>query len=282
MKPIVSVLKATKGALFVFEHGLGDLINFLPVHREFCRQIKKKVVIASSAKRQFNRIDKNILSLGGNETLIRQRFDYIYRVNYPDSINSYPPIEFHNEAAKPYLCAYYELGMSEFTWKPYRMKNQWIDPNSNRIGVHLFGHTGMNQKFCPQDVTKAIWNEIIEAGYEPYEVHMVPQFANEYSKNDRGCDDLNLINKSNSLRFEEPDLARMIEETGKCKFFIGIDSGPIYLASILLGCDNLIGLTNMKRHDHFLPKHISTVNVKNYKKGSIKRIIEQKKNNILN
>ena len=276
MKPFLAVRKSNRGSLFIFEHGLGDLINYLPVHKEFCRQVEKRVTIASNIKRQFHLIDSSILSLEGHETNLRSRFDYVYRVAYPDSTNSYPPIELHNESAKPYLCAYYELGMSDFTWTPFRMRNEWLDTNSNRIGVHLFGHTGMHRKFCPNSIAELIWNEIIELGYEPFEVHMVPQFAKEYSREDRGCDDLHLINESNSLRFEEPNLKRMIEETGKCKFFIGIDSGPIYLASAMIGCDFIIGLTNRKRHDHFLPKHISTVNVGSYKKGSIKRIIRQK------
>ena len=276
MKPFLAVRKSVRGSLFVFEHGLGDFINYLPVHREFCKQTNKKVSIATSAKRQFELIDPNIISLNGINSGLRGSFDYIYRVNYPDSNNSIPPIELHNEAAKPYLCAFYELGMSDFTWTPFKMRNQWRDANSKRIGVNLFGHTGMDRKFCPNATVELIWNEIIEAGYEPFEVHMIPQFAEEYSCEDRGCDDLKLVNKNNSLRFEKPDLKRMIEETGKCKFFIGIDSGPIYLASALIGCDNIVGLVNLKRHDHFLPKHISIVDVKNYKHGSVRRIIQQK------
>ena len=277
MKPFLAVRRTVKGALFVFEHGLGDFINFLPVYQEFCNQAHINVKIAASKKRQFHLINRNVISLEGTEVSLKQSYDYIYRVSYPDSTNSTFPIELHNESAKPYLCAFYELGMPDFTWTPYRMGNQWLDTNSNRIGVHLFGHTGMHRKFCPDLVAELIWNEIIDAGYEPFEIHMIPNFANEYNLKDRGCDNsLSMINKTNSLRFEEPDLKRMIEETGKCKFFIGIDSGPIYLASALIGCDNLIGLTNLKRHDHFLPKHISTINVSTYKKGSIKQIIKQK------
>jgi hypothetical protein len=276
MKPFSSVCRATS-SLFVFEHGLGDLINYLPVHKEFCKQTNRRVVLAASAKRQFNLIDNNIIALNGDTSSLRRSYDYIYRVHYPDSTNSIPPIEFHNESAKPYLCAFYELGMKDFTWKPYRMINKYASKSSNRVGVHLSGHTGMNRKFCPRDVIVDIWNEIKEAGYEPFETHMIPQFANEYNLNDKGiCDDFSFLNKTNSLRFEEPNLVRMIEEIGKCKYFIGIDSGPIYLASALLGCDKLIGLINLKRHDHFLPKHISTVNVKSYEQGSIKRILKQK------
>lgn len=277
MKPFHAVKRAINGSLFVFDHGLGDLINYLPVHKEFCKQTNSKVRIAASAKRQFDLIDPSIISLTGLESDFNRRFDYIYRVQYPDSSNATPPIELHNESAKPYLCAHYELGMSDFTWTPFKMKNQWENPKSNRVGVHLFGHTGMQRKFCPYSIIELIWNEIIDAGYEPFEVHMIPNFANEYNGQDDICDDsFPLANKSNSLRFEKPDLKRMIEEIGKCKFFVGIDSGPIYLASALIGCDNIIGLTNLKHHNHFIPKHISTVGVGSYKAGSIKRILKQK------
>jgi len=275
MKPMELVKRSVKGALFVFEHGLGDLINYLPVHKEFCRQSKIKVTLGSSSKRQFNLIDPKIIIVG-NDTDIRSRYDIHYRVHYPDSIDSHYPIELHNEPAKPYLCAIHEMGMRDFIWKPFRMTNKTFNPDSKRVGVHFFGHTGMLDKFVPQEIVYKVWKEIEDAGFEPFEMHMRPGFSKEYKCSDRGTDDFCLATKKNSLRFEEPDLKRMIEEIGKCKFFIGIDSGPIYLAGALLGHDRLIGLINGKRHDHFMPCHISTTKVSSYKDGSIFRILTQK------
>ena len=275
LKPIEMVKRATKGALFTFEHGLGDLINFLPVYKEFCRQSGINVILGSSAKRQFHLIDSRIITISEFQDF-RSRFDYHYRIHYPDSVDSSYPIEHHNEAPKPYLCAIHELGMVDFIWKPYRMPNKLFDPESKRVGVHLFGHTGMTDKFVPEEVVLKIWKEIEDAGYEPFEVHMRPGFSEEYKCTDRGSDDFCLATQDNSLRFEKPDLKRMIEETSKCRFFIGIDSGPIYLAGALIGHDRLIGLINGKRHDHFMPVHISTVGVKSYKEGSIHRILNQK------
>ena len=121
MKPFTSVKKYKK-SLFIFEHGLGDLINYLHVHQEFCNQTQKKVKLIASDKRQFHLIDPNILSLHPNNDSVSREYDYVYRINYPDSTNSTPPIEFHDESAKPYLCAFYELGMKDFTWTPYKMK----------------------------------------------------------------------------------------------------------------------------------------------------------------
>jgi len=165
--------------------------------------------------------------------------------------------------------------MEEFTWKPYRMLNRWKVNNSKRVGIHLFGHTGMDKKFCPVDVAEEIWHEIISAGYKPYEIHMTPNFASDYPDFIE-ADYIDCINKSCSLRYTEPNLLRMIQETGKCKFFVGVDSGPIYLASALLGTDRLIGLENQKKHNNFLPKHITTVSVNEYKSGTIYKQLKLK------
>lgn len=266
MKPFDKVRNVRGRSLFIFEHGLGDLINFLPVYYEFIEQTGVRVQIAASEKRQFNLINKNILSI--NESFDIKKFSYHYRVLYPDPQNTSLPIEISDESAKPYICGIYELGMNPFVWKPYRMINKFKVDNSKRVGVHLFGHTGMHKKFCPVDVAEEIWNEIIEAGYEPYECHMTPEFANEYPDFVE-ADSMECLTPDCSLRYERADLSKMIKEIGKCKYFIGVDSGPIYLASALLGVDNIIGLENQKKHNNFIPKHIVTVPVIHYKSGTI-------------
>jgi hypothetical protein len=266
MKPIKEVQRKTGRSLFIFDHGLGDLINFMPVWYEFIRQSGITPKLGSSSKRQFNLIVPSILSL--DKSFNKRSFNYIYKILYPDPKNSSIPIDISEEPAKPYLCAYYELGLEEFTWKPFVMTNNYKVENSKRVGVHLFGHTGMDKKFCPVDVAEKIWQEIIDAGYEPFECHMTPDFADEYpdfiEAESMGC-----LNSDCSLRYEKADLAKMIKEIGKCKFFIGVDSGPIYLASALLGIDYIVGLENQKRHNNFLPKHIATVPVLNYTSGTI-------------
>lgn len=266
MKPFEQVQRTAGRSLFIFNHGLGDLINFLPVWYEFVEQTGITPTLGSSPKRQFNLINKNIIDVE-EKSLIR-KYTFTYKVLYPDPKNTSIPIELSEESAKPYICAYYELGMNPFIWKPYRMLNKYKDENSNRVGVHLFGHTGMHKKFCPVNVAELIWQEIVDAGYEPYECHMTPDFADEYPDFVE-ADSMECITSDCSLRFEKADLGKMIKEIGKCKYFIGVDSGPIYLASALLGIDNIIGLENQKKHNNFLPKHIVTVPVIHYEPGTI-------------
>jgi len=266
MKPIDEIKRNPGRSLFIFDHGLGDLINFMPVWTEFIRQAGIAPTLGSSAKRQFNLINPNIISF--DESFNKRKYSYIYRILYPDPKNSSIPIDISDEPAKPYICAYYELGMEEFVWKPFRMNNKFSNKNSKRVGVHLFGHTGMDKKFCPVNVAEQIWNEIIEAGYTPFECHMTPGFADEYPDYFE-AETMECINSDCSLRYEKANLSKMIDEIGKCKFFIGVDSGPIYLASALLGTDYIVGLENQKKHNNFLPKHIVTIPVLNYKSGMI-------------
>jgi len=266
MKPIKEIQRIRGRSLFTFDHGLGDLINFIPVWHEFIEQSGMRPTLGSSSKRQFEYIYPGILNI--DKSFDKRKWQYIYRILYPDPKNTSIPIDISDEPAKPYICAYYELGMNEFTWKPYQMTNKHRVKDSKRVGVHLFGHTGMHKKFCPVEVAEKIWNEIIEAGYEPFECHMTPGFADEYPDFIE-ADSMECLTPDCSLRYEKADLSKMIEEIGKCRFFIGVDSGPIYLASALLGVDYIIGLENQKKHNNFLPKHIITVPVLGYKSGTI-------------
>jgi len=275
MKPFEIATRTMGRCLLIFDHGLGDLILFMPVFNEFVKQAGVNVGLGSSAKRQFHLIDPKIKTVDSN--FDKRRYSYIYRVLYPDPQNTSIPIDVSDEPAKPYICALYELGLKEFTWKPYQMKNENFDLDSKRVGVHLFGHTGMDKKFCPVDAAEKIWQEIIEAGYEPFEMHMTPKFADEYPDY-LEAETLDCINEDCSLRFEKPDLGRMIDEISRCRYFIGIDSGPIYLASALIGVDRVMGLENLKRHNNFLPKHIVTIPVMGYVPGSVFKQLKLKEN----
>jgi hypothetical protein len=222
-------------------------------------------------KRQFHKIEPSVISF---ESLDPKGYEYTYRIYYPDSKAYKPPFEYHEEPAKPYLCAYMELGMKQFIWSPLQLDNPTFNPNSKRIGVHFFGFTGANEKFCPKSVVKEIWSEIIDSGYEPFECHMRPNWRTQYK--DCGEDDCVFINERNSIRFQKPDINLMKEEIGKCKYFISVDSGPLYLAASILGYDRVIGLENLKRISYYCPKPFQKISVREYQRGTIKKLIKRK------
>lgn len=260
---IDKIRASTRKPVFIFEHGLGDFIHYLPVHFEFEKQIQTNILLASSRSRQFHMIYPKVID---SESIDTRTYGLIYKVHYPDTKSFIVPFEIYDEPSKPYLCAYYELGMDFFVWNPYRIKVP-VEKNWKRIGVHFFGHTGCNEKFCSSNVAEMIWEEIISAGYEPFECHMRPDFRTRYQ--DCGRDECGFIPEGQTIRYQKPDLQLMKEEMAKCRYFIGVDSGPLYLASSILGHENVIGLENKKRIAYYCPKHISTVSIREYQPGTI-------------
>jgi hypothetical protein len=240
-----------------FDHGLGDFINFLPVFEELKKQTGLRFYLSSKEERQYHYIYPMIYDLKGYS---------VYNVKYLNVIDSTKSLELSKDYSKPYICAYYELGMKPFVWKPIEIPN-YYSGRDKRIGVHFFGHTGADVKFCPNEIAELIWLEIELAGFDAFEVHMVPQF--KYAYKDCGNDNFRFANESNSLRFEEPNLNKMIWEISKCHYFIGVDAGPLYLAGTILGYDKCLGLENKNYINNFLPVPINTISIKNYKKGSV-------------
>jgi hypothetical protein len=263
VSPFIQVKRFTRKSVFIFDHGLGDFIHYLPVHLEFERQAQMEVILAASRSRQFHMLYPKVQE---SETLVPRTYGMIYKVHYPDTKSFVVPFEIYDEPSKPYLCAYYELGLSPFVWTPYRITAP-VRERHKRIGVHFFGHTGSNEKFCPPPIAKMIWEEIIQAGYEPFECHMRPEFRSRYA--DCGVDDCSFIKGDQTIRFQKPELSLMRDAIANCQYFIGVDSGPLYLATSILGHENVIGLENKKRIAYYCPKHINTLSIREYQPGSI-------------
>lgn len=275
MKTFEKIIENKKNVLLIFDHGLGDMVLFLPVYHELKKQMGKRIDLASPIRRQFHLIDPCIVPIQENDTFLREKYDYIYRVRYPDSKNSLIPTEYNDDPPKPYLCALYEFGMKPFIWRAIRKENPLYNKESKRVGFHFFGHTSFETKFCPKDVAETMWEETIKAGYEPFEIHMRPQYFVSMLPNQFEVDSFKYATKENSLRFEYPDLSLMIQEICKCRFFFGVDSGPLYLSSMFLGLENIVGLQNMKYISHFLPTPIQNVSVRQFDKNRFLRILER-------
>lgn len=277
MIPIKRLLREKSGRLLlVFNHGVGDFILFLPVFEEMKRQFPQlNISIGAQYKRGFEVIYPDIVCADFPYVLKQfGLFDYVYEVHYPNAIDQFISIADSTEPAKPYLAAYYEFGMSPFEWAPYKLAE--VRAPFKNVGVHFFGHTGEKEKNCSQDVAEAIWDEIIEAGYTPFEIHMRPQLRNEYLEDLEG-DSFKYATEDNSLRFQNPDLGVMRDAIRSCTWFIGVDSGPLYMSTAILGQSRLIGLENEKRIHNFIPIHFNTVSIKEYKKGSIKQLLLENK-----
>ena len=263
------ISRSSGKVLIHFDHGLGDIINFLPVLTELEKQTKKKITLSTEDWRQFHLIYSRNRISPEDFMECRKSFGYVYRIYYPEAAENCGFIEHTKEHAKPYLCAYQELGMKPFAWEPFNFKFK-REVNEKRVGVHFFGNSSAKLKFCPIKTANKIWKEIEEAGFEPFEVHQ--PVKSKWKGDDE--DLLEGINETNSIRHRETDLKLLFDELAKCKYFFGVDSGVFYLALPLLGRDNVCFLRNKKNVSMYVPIHINQIDVADYEDGSILNYFE--------
>lgn len=268
---LIDKLKIANRPLITFSHGLGDFLLHLPIYKEVIKQAGKKVDLGVQSKRHFHLIYSGLVLT--DKIDVKSRYDFIQPIKYAEPFGEY---------SKPLQCAFSEYGLTDFQWEPYKFQNNVSNKKSKRIGVHFFGHSGFNKqsKFCPIKVAEKIWKEIELAGYEPFELYQRTNFTKDYFLNSEIPDKFDLATKENSLRFEQPNLKLVFEEIKKCRFFIGVDSGLLYLSLSLLGENSIIGLENKKKISRYLPTKITTVNVDDYKDGSVFNLLKQMKEEV--
>jgi len=265
----------TGNICILFNHGLGDYILFLPIFEKLQKVFKDKwnLKIGSLPEKGFKCLHKDSIFVTPPYGSYSDEFDVIFNINYVE-----PPREKLNDDKinKPELCNKLEIGIPYFEWGCYKLPMQFTKIfKHNRIGVHFFGYAWGNDKNADVDVSKKIWDEIIKSSFNPYEIQMIPP-------NKIGLiEHPSFLNRENSLRFNYPNIRLMIQEISKCDYFIGVDSGPLYLALSILGPDRCIGLQKNREIKKAFPRpSINIVDIKDYKDGSILSLIEQGENNV--
>jgi ADP-heptose:LPS heptosyltransferase len=274
-KKVVDYLKniISGKVLLQMQHGLGDLILFMPLVEELKRRFPRvNIKIGYDPKRDFSFIGDlayPIIITGDYRKILRQ-FTYVFNIQYPepDMKKSVVTIQ------KPYLCNEKEIGLEDFVWKPYKLNVELKNENSKTIGVHFFGNTNSRHKNPTETCASRICKEIKEAGYEPFEVHMIHHFT----KDQNLFIGNKLFRKENSLRCEKPNIGTMINKIAECKYFVGVDSGPLYLAGSILGFDKVIGIQKYLEIGRYLPIEIPKIDVRYYKPRSIFNSLKQLEN----
>lgn len=254
----------TGKALFIFNHGLGDLINFLPLFERLKKLFPYwRFKIGCAADRRLDCLSSSIITLDYDFRTYLSQYTYIFKISYPE-----PCIQDKRDKKyKPYICNEMEIGIPNFEWKPFKLNINLNNENSNIIGVHFTGNTNPKLKNINFLKMEMIWREIKNSGYDPFEVHM--NTTNTYD-----LDYPSFINSNNSLRFKKSDLRLILDTVKKCKYFIGIDSGPFYLAGSVLGLDRCIGLENKIKFSWYLPYNISLINSDNYENGMVEKLLK--------
>lgn len=253
--------------LLIFDHGLGDLINFFPIYDSLNKRYPNyRFDIGTPLRRNNSYLHRAIISLGDNFRDLISSYSYIFKIAYTE-----PTIEEKkNGIQKPYLCNIKEIGLPNFVWKPYIFdQNKEQNKELNRIGFHYTGDTNPGLKNINFKIVEKIWLELKENGYSPYEVHF-------NTKNTRNQDYPDFINEDNSSRFQRFDIRKLTDIINTCKYFIGIESGPLYLAYSL--GKEVIGIENRMKIKWYSPIQIPIIDSNHYNNYDIFQYIKPLKN----
>lgn len=269
-----------KVCVLVFNHGLGDFINFLPLYEALKKRYEgiHKFLITASPSRQFHLIYPDAIPLTVGALGFLKDVDYVFVIKYPEppgyprpvvSVQSTP----YDGVSKPYRCNLDEIGLADFEWSSYRWPISGFLPRraSQKVGVHFSGNTNAEIKNPSIEVAKKIWDEIGLAGFDPLEVH-IDHFFSLYEKTE-----WDFIPSDKTFRSVGSSLAEMFHYIQDCRYFVGVDSGPLYLAISLLGVNNCLGLQrNLPFYRYFPDPSFKFVDISNYKNYSVTSILTLK------
>jgi hypothetical protein len=260
--------KLTSGkALLTFNHGLGDLCNFMGLLPEIRKAYPGWLITITHEKfRQFDKLYPGLCLPVNTNWWELPRYDFTYNIEYPEP-------EAQMGWDKPNLCALREFGLDDIEWSPAKLSIPDVRVRE-RVGVHFCGDSSPQKKSATVQRAEQIWRAIEKAGFEPFEIHM--------QKADQPQRFFPFLPLSQTLRYHEPDLRLMAETIASCRFFVGIDSGPLYLALMILGVGRCIGLELKNPIARYAPCDITTVDIKKFTQAKLTRILKSKKEDLTN
>lgn len=113
-----------------------------------------------------------------------------------------------------------------------------------------------------EPVAKAVWDDIIDAGCIPLEIHFQHAFHNPVNKK---YDFVDMHMRSCAARIE--NLTSLL---GAAYAFVGVVSGPFHLAMSVMPSHRVLLLERDLKKEHFTKIPIATANLKDYK-GEVKK-----------
>lgn len=249
-KKVVDYLKGnTNGRiLLIFRHGLGDIINFLPIFKELkSRSPNWRIELGLEKNRKLSSIHRNIYEYDKLRIRdIHRLFTHMFSISYREP--------YGNLISKPMYCNLNEIGLTDFEWSPYELDIELNNKDSDRIGIHFEGNTNQKNKSLKIEQTMELWEYFNEINLSPFEIHN-PGF------NDNNSMGYSFISRDQTIRFENPTIERMIQEISKCKYFVGIDSGVLYLAMSILGPEKCIGIQKNYIINKYAPIDLNIINI---------------------
>lgn len=250
-----------KRILLIFWHGIGDLVMFINVFEAIRKAWPEKhFTIGLPRGLTHEELLKGLydytLVTGEevNDTAEKLPFDLVAKITFPMN-------EGQTELTKGEWCCLHEIGI-----EPVAGHGR-ISPGVNRFcGVH-FCITCLPGSCNPDEETaKKIWDEILAAGWIPFETHFEHIFHNPINTK------FSFITATaRGARAQASSLSGLIRGLGA---FVGVVSGNFHVAMASLPPERVMLLEKDFKKECFTKLPIATANLKDYKDGTIKAFLE--------
>lgn len=268
--------------LIIFDHGLGDAVEFLDIYEtlktdypkwnftigshptldlsilhedwiditelnsNFVIPFNQSVVQLSNVKMRYN-IDK-----------LFKKYKFIFSIQFTDC--RHPLLEPSKKIniSKLNKCKVMEIGYNDDKiLKRYEPPFLLNNPTSKYVMFHVGGSTDKAIKNPNYEDSEKIWNEIIQSGFIPVDIHInnATNISNskipkpEYMKN------------GISIRDSTEGLKGLIQTICTGRFIVGVLSGPLHLCNRLYGSDNCLGLEGLFKINNYIDTNMRTVRI---------------------
>lgn len=249
---------APRRVLLIFWHGVGDLVMFLSVYEAIKRaypeiQFDLGVPLGLTYRDLFpEAMELTGDEVNNDEITSKLPFDLVAKITFPMN-------EGQLEYTKGEWCCLHEIGILPVTGHELPRFHK-----SRLVAVH-FQITCLPDSCNPDAATaERVWNDILEAGWVPLEVHFQHIFHNPVNAKFPFIDA--------SVRRARPilrNLTGVIENAGA---FIGVVSGPFHVAMGLLPQDRVMLLEKDFKRECFTKLPIQTADLRDYK-GEVKEFL---------
>lgn len=232
--------------LLIWWHGIGDCIQFMSIF-ERLREMYPDTHFDIGIQRG---LDEDVFFpeaiLLDNLDGIEDGYDLTALLHFPVEVPGFTKSE---------LCCIEELGIEPFTHYKSIHKRQ----ESRLCAVH-FNLTCLPELVMPdRDVAERIWNEVLEAGWIPIEVHFQHIYHNPVNVKFDFIDC--------TVRRCVPKVTTLLGLLQRCGAFIGVVSGPFHCAMATMDHSRIAYLEKDIPVARFTREPIQTFNLKDYQGG---------------
>jgi hypothetical protein len=239
----------TKKVGIVFFHGVGDCMMFATSFdklKALYPTIHFDIMLQKGLDEELI-FPEAILLNNLDEIKTMEDYDYIFLVHFP--------VE-ESGKTKSELCCQTELGISATSGykKLPKFKNKLI-------GVHFHNTALPGVLNCPKEIAEKIWNEILEVGYIPIDLHFKHVFHNPVNEKYDFIDC--------GVRRAQPKLETLLGLIQDCAGIIAVASGPFHCA-MGIKPEKIMFIKNGVSKEAFTYQNIPFVDVNNYQDGKVK------------